>query len=226
MGINPLKKIRKILNRSSFSRRASERFLSQRSFSIDGSSYEYIVHPHNYTWTNERTVEISIAKAWLESHQMMRILEVGNVSRHYFGGNHDVVDKYEKADGVINVDIVDYMPSQNYQCIFAISTLEHVGWDRDKKEPDKIIQAVDKLKSLLEPDGELMITVPLGFNCFLDEFIENNALGFDQYQYLKRVNSQNEWIQSPWQDVRGSQYNAPYPNANAVVVATYRKPSN
>ena len=156
----------------------------------------------------------------------MRILEVGNVTRHYIAGNHDVVDKYEEASGVINVDIVEYTPAQLYQGVFAISTLEHVGWDRDRKEPDKIIHAVDKLKQLLEPGGELLITVPIGFNSFLDEFIEDDTLKFDRYRFLKRINSHNEWVETNWEVVRESRYNSPFPNANAIVVATYQRPNN
>ena len=223
MGFNPIKKIKKLVERSYFSRRSREKFLSQRSFQLGEQSLEYTIHPHNYTWTNERAVEISIAKHWIESKQKLRTLEVGNVTRHYFNTKHDVVDKYEKAPGIINVDIVDYAPEQKYQFIISISTLEHVGWDRDKKEPEKIDAAVHKLKELLAPGGELLVTVPVGFNCFLDEYIENQTLKFDSYQFLKRINAHNEWQQADWKDVKESKYNEPYFNANAIAVAHFKK---
>lgn len=222
MGINPIKKIRKLVDRSFLSRRLRERFLSQRNFALGTDIYQYVIHPHNYTWTNERAVEIAIARHWVDTHQHDRTLEVGNVTQNYFPINHDVVDKYEVATGVINVDIVDFDPAEKYQNIFAISTLEHVGWDRDKKEPDKIVQAVTKLKSLLAPGGELMATMPIGFNTFLDEFIDDDTLQFDRYQFLRRINSQNEWEETTWQEVKGTQYNSPFPNANAIVVASFQ----
>lgn len=223
MGLNPVKKIKKIVERSYFSRRAREKFLSEKKFKLGDVELDYTIHPHNFTWTNERTVEISIANHWIQQKRNRRTLEVGNVTRHYFNTKHDVVDKYEKAPGIINVDVVDFSPENNYQFILSISTLEHVGWDRDKKEPEKIETAVAKLKKLLVPGGELLVTVPIGFNCFLDEFIENQTLGFDSYQFLKRVNGHNEWEEADWNDVKDSKYNQPYSNANAITVAHYRR---
>ena len=196
MGLNPVKKIKKIVERSYFSRRSREKFLSEKSFRLGDLQLDYTIHPHNYTWTNERTVEISIAKHWVQKNKNLRTLEVGNVTRHYFDTNHDVVDKYEKAQGIINVDVVDYSPESKYQFIISISTLEHVGWDRDKKEPEKIEIAVDKLKKLLAPGGELLVTVPIGFNCFLDEFIEQGTLNFDSYQFLSSHDEDQCWAAS------------------------------
>ena len=42
------------------------------------------------------------------------LLEIGNVLSHYFKWDHDVVDKYEKVEGVINEDVVDFRPSKKY----------------------------------------------------------------------------------------------------------------
>ena len=223
MSFNPIRKIKKLVERSYFYRRSAEKFLSAKTFRLDGVEYPYTIHPHNHTWTNERAVEISIAERALIQRKQFRTLEVGNVTRHYLQTRHDVVDKYEKADGVINVDIVSFSPDQKYSFILAISTLEHVGWDRDKKEPDKIITAVDKLKELLTQNGELLLTFPVGFNSFLDEFIEEGTLEFDQCHFLKRINAENEWRQVEWEEVKGTSYNSPYSNANAIVVASYSK---
>lgn len=197
--------------------------MSEKTFQLDGEAYPYTIHPHNYTWTNERAVEISIAKKALELRQHLRVLEVGNVTRHYFGTKHDVVDKYEQAPGVKNVDIVHFSPEKKYQFVIAISTLEHVGWDRDKKEPDKIVAAVEKLKSLLASQGEMLVTFPIGFNSFLDQFVEEDTLGFHRCSFLKRINAQNEWSQVDWEEAKGAQYNSPYSNANVIAVAQYTK---
>ena len=93
MGFNPIKKIRKLMNRSFLARRASDRFLSKKKFRLGQQEYSYVVHSHNYTWTNERAVEISIAKNWVDTHPGQRTLEVGNVYRHYFDSSHLVIDK-------------------------------------------------------------------------------------------------------------------------------------
>lgn len=226
MALNPIRKVRKLVQRSWFYRRASEKFLSQRTFEFNGEALHYVIHPYNHTWTNERAVELAIAAKWLEKRKKTRILEVGNVSRHYYSTRHDVVDKYEKAEGIINVDIVDFSPEQKYHSILSISTLEHVGWDRDRKEPEKIRVAVDKLRSLLAPAGEALVSFPIGFNSFLDEFIADRALPFDEYYFLKRINAHNEWEQVNWEQVRDCQYNSPFFHANAIAVAMMHKPAS
>ena len=201
----------------------AERKLASKTFSLNGRKYKYIVHPHGFTWTNERAVEIPIAQAALEENKGSAILEIGNVTSHYFTSSHTVVDKYEKAEGVINVDIIDYSPSTKYDFIVSISTLEHVGWDRDKKEAKKIPVAVNQLKQLLASPGKLLVTVPIGFNCFLDGMIADNALEFCSRHYLKRISQANEWEETDWSDVEKSKYGSPYSNANAIMMATYSK---
>lgn len=222
MTIRPIQKIRKLAQRSMFYRWYAEKMLSQQRFRLDNAEYPYTIHPHNYTWTNERSVELSIAGRALEDNKSCRTLEVGNVTKHYFETTHDVVDKYEKADGVFNVDVVDFSPKQKYEFVLAISTLEHVGWDRDRKEPEKILAAVEKLKQLLVPGGKLLITVPIGFNYFLDGFINDDKLGFDKVSFLKRT-AACEWKQTDWSAVKDTKYNSPYSNANAIAVGRYTK---
>ena len=131
MKLNPLRIVKKWVHRSLPFRWHAERNLAAKTFRLCGQRYNYIVHPHGFTWTNERAVEIPIAQAALQDNKNPRILEVGNVTRHYFSSSHTVVDKYERAEGIINADIVDYSPPDKYDLIISISTLEHVGWDRD-----------------------------------------------------------------------------------------------
>jgi len=66
---------------------------------------------YNTTWRNERAIEIPVVYD-IVAQETGDILEVGNVLSHYFHINHDVVDKYEKAEGVTNEDIVDYSPNK------------------------------------------------------------------------------------------------------------------
>jgi hypothetical protein len=67
----------------------------------------------------------------VKRYKERNILEIGNVLSHYFPVNHDIVDKYEKADGVINQDVVHFYSPKKYDLIVSVSTLEHVGWDED-----------------------------------------------------------------------------------------------
>ena len=66
-----------------------------KTFQFDGREYEYLYHPYNRTWKNERGVEIPIFRELLLNHKGKRVLEVGNVLSHYFPIHHEVVNNYE-----------------------------------------------------------------------------------------------------------------------------------
>ena len=123
------------------------RSVRAKTFQFDGQEYEYLYHPYNRTWKNERGVEIPIFRELLFKHEGKRVLEVGNVLSHYFPIHHEVVDKYEVAPGVINRDIVEFVPQDKFDLIISISTLEHVGWDEQPQKPIKLLQAIDHLRS-------------------------------------------------------------------------------
>src|SRR3990167_2732239 len=112
---------------------------SIRTFTIDQHSYHYFCHPYNTTLANERIVEVPIIWREVQRYQPQRVLEIGNVLHHYFPIKHWVVDKYEKAPGVINRDVVEFYPRQRFDLIVAISTLEHVGWDESPPQPRKFL---------------------------------------------------------------------------------------
>ncbi len=145
---------------------------SRKSFTFQGKTYPNFYHRYNNPWKNERTVEIPIVRDIIKDIEEDRILEVGNVLSHYFHVEHDVVDKYEKAKGVINEDVVNFKSSKKYDLIVSISTLEHVGWDENPREPEKIFKAIENLKSLLSPEGKIVITLPMGWNQELDRFLK------------------------------------------------------
>jgi SAM-dependent methyltransferase len=136
------------------------------------------------------------------------ILEVGNVLSHYFPVNHDVVDKYEKVEGVINRDIIDFHPSKEYDLIISISTLEHVGWDENVSDhkilhdPSKILRAIENLRGLLAPQGNIVVTLPLGLNPELDRLLRNGKVQFTELFCLKRVSKDNAWIEVDWQEAQ------------------------
>ncbi len=198
-------------------------FQKNRFFIFRQKRYSYLVHKHNYAWKNERAVEVPIV--WSEVKKTKgNILEIGNVLSYYFSINHDVVDKYEKALGVINEDVTTYNPKKKYDLIVAISTLEHVGWDEKPREPLKILKALNNLKSLLTKNGRMIITLPIGYhNLQLNLLIERSLLGFSKSYYLKRVSRDNRWVESSIGDVKKVEYNRPFPNSNAIFVGFFTK---
>jgi hypothetical protein len=191
-----------------------------QTFIFAGKKHRYEIHP--FILDNERTVEIGIATGFLRD-RTGRILEVGNVLTNFHPFPHDVVDKYEIAPGVINEDIVSYSPGKKYDAIVSISTLEHVGWDETPRQPGKIILAIERLKELLADNGQMLVTLPMGYNHFVDQMVRENKTGFSETRYMLRVSAGNRWREAQLAEVAGMKFGSPFPCANAIVVGWFHK---
>ncbi|HET8645421.1 MAG TPA: class I SAM-dependent methyltransferase, partial [Vicinamibacteria bacterium] len=170
------------------------------------------------TWSNERAVEVPVVWRLVEERAGGRVLEVGNVLGHYFPRRHTVIDKFERAPGVVNADAADHDTPRRYDLIVSISTLEHVGFDEEPREAGKPLRAVANLTRLLAPGGLLCATIPLGYNPHLDALLESGALAWTRRLALRRVTRGNRWREASWEDVRGSRYDEPWVGASAVVI--------
>lgn len=129
-------------------------------------------HPYNTTKLNERGVELAEAVITVGSWEAdASILEVGNVLSHYpdidkLAGPRRIVDRFEEAPGVENIDVFDIRGRYDY--IASISTLEHVGVDDGRSDPWFGLAALPFLRSLLREGGEMYVTFPYGWNSVLD----------------------------------------------------------
>lgn len=197
------------------------RLFGPHHFQSHGLTYRYLYHP--YILDNERAVEIPIVMEFLKDKLGSNILEVGNVLPNYYSFPHDIVDKYERAPGVINEDIVDYAPGKNYDSIVSISTLEHVGWDETPRDPEKFSRAVVNLQRILKSGGEMIVTMPLGYNTNLDRQIGDQQTGFPETYFLKRISKDNQWAEARLEEVASARYGSPFPCANALFVGVYKK---
>jgi len=198
-------------------------FKSHRKFKLQGKNYSYFCNIYNATWKNERAVEISISNELIKKYKNKKVLEVGNVLSHYSPVTHDILDKYEKSKGIINKDIVDFKPSKKYDLIISISTLEHVGFDEKPKDKNKIMLAVKNLKKMLAKNGEILITVPTGYNPYLDKILKKNKIKFTKKYCLKRISKDNKWVEVKWQEIKNSKYNKPFLNANGLFIGIIKK---
>lgn len=169
-------------------------------------------HPHNKSWLTERCVEIPIALSYVKG----RCLEVGNVLNRYapFGAykpfKHDVLDKYEIGKNILNKDIVDFNPGPIYDSIISVSTIEHVGFDETPREPKKALRALEHMKSMLRPNGIMILTVPIGYNIYLDSHLPEFGA-----KYLRRTGI-SEWREIT--DIVGIKYDTPYKCANGLAI--------
>lgn len=190
-------------------------------FNFRGKTYEYLYHHHNFTWNNERTVEVPIVWEIVKSAigRGKRVLEVGNVLSFYYPISHDVLDKYERGEGIINEDVENFRSEKKYDVIASISTMEHVGWDPpDKPDPEKIGNSLLNLKKSLAPGGEIVVTMPIGWNREMDKRLFPGNLPFDAEYFLKRVDEKNRWEEISKEAARGIFYGKPFSAANAIVI--------
>lgn len=197
-------------------------FTRKENFTFRSQTYPYFFHSYNATWENERAVEVPIIKNILEQHQGKKILEVGNVLSHYGITGHNVVDKYERGRNVMNDDIVNFKPGHKYECIVSISTLEHVGWDEEPREPQKLNDAIHNLKeNCLGKGGTMIVTLPVGYNSYVDEFLSRQPSSLGELFFLKRI-AREEWQEVHYEKVRGTKYNYPFPASNAICISYFK----
>src|SRR5213592_3545492 len=148
--------------------------LVDNRFVVEGREYTYFWHPVESTWRSERAVEVPVGLAELGKANPQLTLEVGNVLRKYTSpqATHAVVDKFERAPGVINADALTYSGGP-YDLIVSISTLEHIGYDEDPRDPSKAARAIRNLRRLLSPGGRMLATIPVGYNRDLDDALRD-----------------------------------------------------
>jgi len=147
-----------------------------KTFRYRDRTYEYFEHPYNKAGQNSRAIEIPIAMAYLEGAPQ-RVLEVGNVLKHYCPDlGHNVVDYQEK--GCLNVDVMRWRPRVPYDLVLSVSTVEHIGYKEFESMGDYTPrEVVTHLMSFLNPGGTLFMSVPLGFNPAIDQALAEDALG-------------------------------------------------
>lgn len=199
------------------------RFRKPGSFPFGGKRYDYFFHPYNYTWDNERAVEIPLALEYLALHRGGRILEVGNVLSHYVRADWDIVDKFERENGVIPADAATFCPEEPYDLVISISTLEHVGFDDYPRDPALIPQAVANLTAhCLRPGGRMVVTVPVGYNPHLDRLLFEGGLGENRLRFLKRT-GRYAWREASVDEVRGTGYATEFIEAGALAVVEWER---
>jgi len=202
-------------------------FLNKKHFIIGSQKYKYFLHSYNNTWDNERAVEIPIFTTYLKKFldKQQKVLEIGNVMSHYFNNNGrwTVVDKFERSEGVINIDIIDFKPENKYQLIIGISTFEHIGFDDSEIDENKVIVALSHVVNrLLAKEGLFIISIPIGYNKSLDRKILKSELEPSKELFIKR-NQYLTWEVADKNELKNEIYGKPYSGANVLAILYFHK---
>jgi SAM-dependent methyltransferase len=196
--------------------------LPRRTFPYRGRELQQFYHGYNVAWANERVVEVPVGRALVAAAPGPDIVEIGNVLGHYGPVAHRVVDKYEKAQGVINADAATWHPGGRLDLVLSISTFEHIGHDDDDRDDTggKILRAIANCRGWLKPGGRLVITAAPGYNPVFDELVRSGRMGADRYDFFHR-RSRLRWVPCDAATALAARYHRPYPFGNAVVIAEF-----
>ena len=196
--------------------------LVKSEFTFNDRVLSLFYHTYNMTWANERSVEIPIIRDFLSHYESEDILEIGNVLSHYGDVNHAILDKFERGEGIINEDILDFISADKFELIVSISTFEHIGFD-DEVDGDsgvKILHAIDASRKLLTENGRLVLTLPLGYNPSLDQLISVNQLDSNRSFFICRT-GRLQWETTNVDKALACRYGSPFPYANAIMIAEF-----
>ena len=222
------------------------------NFSIRESNWrillpeDYFHHPYGQTWNTEREIEIAIALRWLERNRN-DVLEIGAVMPYYQDYvKHQVIDPYDPR-----ATIRDFMENQDLEMynILSISTIEHIGTtDYATNQRQNIVDeeaAINALKQILDDGEKCLVSFPVGYNKFLDDWVEENLDKLNCFAYKKvlwTLNNQSgktqipirkgefhirtdspDGVKSLWnfyddvKSIKGEKYREPFPAGNYVL---------
>ena len=198
---------------------------------------DYFMSGYNQTWQNERCVELELGFRWLDLNKGEKIMEVGAVMSYYAEGgyyelSHEVIDPYDEKATIVdfmeNIDLAGYK-------VIAISTLEHIGTtDYDGSGERQNLVDADAaplaLQQILNQADSCFVTVPVGYNSGLDNWLEDNLHRLKCFGYLKTQHgfdlSGDTWppaLNYLWEhepevkSIKDHKYREPFPYGNYVL---------
>jgi len=217
----------------------------ERWFEFDSHRLEYFFHSYNNFRLTERAIEIPIIKYYLEQGNHQNVLEIGNVANHYYDyfrqtfvdKRKTVIDKYELASDVINIDVRQYAPGLKFDFVFSISTFEHMDSDLGRNpdyargSSELISVAADNIKHvsdvLLEDKGKFVITAPLGYTPEWDETFYSGVFeecNFSEYRrYLFSRRKELVWEQVDVEEGRGATPTSYLPRREYLSIVEFDK---
>lgn len=131
----------------------------------------YFSHPYNETWSNERYIEISLGIYFLNKFNF-ECVETGAVMPHYGYISNVVIDPFDDYKDAKKINALDY--SYYKQNVLSISTIEHCKCDEynNRSNDDSILL----LHKIINESKNYLITWPIGYNKYLDNYVQISSL--------------------------------------------------
>jgi len=104
-----------------------------------------------------------------------------------------VVDKYEQSPGIHSIDFLEFHLPKLFDGFISVSTLEHIGWDEEPREIDKVKYCIEKIRECVTSTRRVFVSFPLGYNDYLDGLVRNKELPFEKTASLVRVDEDQNW---------------------------------
>lgn len=211
-------------------------------FTFNYQLLNYFFHSYNNFGLSERSIEVPIIQSYLEQQRYQNVLEIGNVSNHYYDQfrrllqNRVVVDRYEVGFDVLNLDIGEYRSEQLFDFAFSISTFEHMDSDlgrnpNHQKGMSRLVSVaadnIGHVSTLLKPGARFVLTAPL---CYTPEWKETfysgvfADCGFSAHRcFLFRRTGELTWSQINTEDGRNAPFDSRLPHRNYLSVVEFTK---
>jgi hypothetical protein len=190
----------------------------RRSVDLAGEPVRLHYGFRRWAWRSERGLEIALGAQALEGFARDDVLEVGNVLSLAGFAGHTVLDKYERGPGILNVDIVGFVPERRYGLVVSLSTLEHVGWDEVPSDPDKAALALETIDRI---GGALLVTIPVGYHrAFERAFVDGP---FDSVALAVKTSRLGRWETRPPSARENVSYGRPFALGNGILIGRRRQ---
>ena len=214
--------------------------LVRNNFTLNGEEIGYVFHSHNNMGLTERTVELGIAKSYLEKSRPKALLEIGNVTNYYYDlfkgtySSKQTVDLGEEDYNVVKKDIADFKSNEKFDFILSISTFEHMDEEEFRPKTIKLepwtVAAKNIIycyENLLEDGGTFLLTAALGWTKEWDLTFKTDLLkGYPfskMNRYLLHRVSEQEWKQEENIFHEPTPYGSPFQFGNWLSVIEIKK---
>lgn len=219
------------------------KYVISKTFTFKDCELNYFFHSYNNFGITERSIEIPIIKKYLAETEYQNVLEIGNVTKHYYNDfknflQKTTVDKYEKAFDVINKDIKDFSSETKFDFIFSISTFEHMDTDGNRNTDyindfgifkSNAFNYIDIVyKNLLITGGKFVLTFPLSYcndeiaTSFLEGDLDKISASSYNFNIFNKI-SETEWSEITLNDYLINKDQSNFPNVNFLVVLEFNK---